>query len=332
MPIVVISPEEMQHKPDAPYARILQDAGLEIRYPSNPHFARGLGGDAETIEELRGAAAVLAGGEYFGKHALENLPDLRVIARVGVGFDRVDVETATRRNVAVTITPTANHEAVAEHAMALLLATAKRIVGDDTMLRSGQWKRRLTHPVRGSTLGLVGLGRIGRSLAVRALAFRMRVIACEPNADPGFVAEHGIELTDLPTLLASSDYVSLHCPLTPQTRGLFHRETLAQMKPGAVLINTARGGLVVEADLIEALRSGHLRAAGLDVFESEPIAPDHPLLKMDNVVVTPHTAGGDTRSLLDMGIEAAHAVATLYRGQWPAGQVVNAELEPSFRW
>ncbi|GIW94780.1 MAG: hypothetical protein KatS3mg110_2821 [Pirellulaceae bacterium] len=329
----MIVPEAMRDKPDAPYTRLLVEAGFHVVYPRNPQLARGLGGEAETIAELAGVRAVLAGGgEPYTERVFAALPELRVVARAGVGYDRVDVQAATRHGVVVTITPTANHEAVAEHTLALLLALAKNIVANDRRTREGGWRSELARPLRGQTLGLVGLGRIGRSVALRALAMGMRVIAFDVNPPQPFVSQHQIPIVPFHELLAQSDVVSLHCPLTPQTRGLFHREVFRQMKPGALFINTARGGLVVERDLVEALTDGTLGGAGLDVFETEPPAPQNPLFALPNVVVSPHVASADTRAMVDMGVEAARCIVQLSRNEWPGEAVVNNELKGHWRW
>lgn len=329
--IVLITPEAMLHR-DTPYARHLTEAGFDVRYPRDPTFARGLATEAETIAELREASAVIAGGEYYTPAVLEALPRLRVIARCGVGYDRVHVATATQRRVAVAITPTANHESVAEHMLGLLLALAKSLVQHDRMVRGGGWRTKLTEPVRGQTLGLLGLGRIGRSVAVRAQALGMRVLATETFPNREFVERQRIELVDFDTLLARADFLSLHCPLTPETQGLFHAGTLAKMKAGSYLINTARGGLVNEQDLLAALQSGHLRGAALDVFQVEPPASDNPLFQLDNVIFTPHIASADTLSLENMGLEAAQAIIRLKQHDWPTGAIINAELETNWRW
>jgi phosphoglycerate dehydrogenase-like enzyme len=239
---------------------------------------------------------------------------------------------ATRHSVAVTITPTANHAAVAEHTLALLFAVSRQIAISDRTMRAGQWIRRPLSPVRGRTMGLVGLGRIGRSTAVRCIALGMKVIAFEVKPIAAFVKQHGIELVSFDDLLKRSDFVSLHCPLTDQTRGLMNAAAFAKMKPGSLFINTARGPLVTEADLIAALQSGHLGGAGLDVFEKEPPDPNNPLFKMDQVVVTPHVGGGDTQSIADMGAEAARCIVALSRGEWPEGAVVNDSLKDGWRW
>jgi phosphoglycerate dehydrogenase-like enzyme len=332
MPVVQINPETMLHKVDAPYARLLREAGFEVRYPKNPIFARGGCDEAETIDELRGINAVIATGERYSDAVMAASPELRVIARAGVGYDRVDIPAATKHNKVVTITPTANHEAVAELALALLFAAAKRILPNDRATRRGEWPRKPLHPLRTRTIGVFGLGRIGRSLAVRCLALGMKVIATEQFPDRAFVERHGIELVDFDTLLARSDYLSVHCPLTDETRGLFNRAAFAKMKQDAVFMNTARGPLMNEADLLESLKSGHLRAAALDVFEQEPPSPDNPLFQLDNVVCAPHIAGADDLSLEAMGVEAAQCIVELFQGRWPEAAVVNAELKGKWKW
>jgi D-3-phosphoglycerate dehydrogenase/(S)-sulfolactate dehydrogenase len=332
MAVVLITPEAMREKP-APYVDIVREAGFEVRYPKNPIFTRGHCSEAETIDELSVASAVIAGGEVFSANVVAALPKLRVIARSGVGYDKVNVPACTKHDKVVTITPTANHEAVAEQAFALIFAFAKSIVPNDKGLRAGRWPGGfLTKPVRGQTLGILGLGRIGRSTALRGLGVGMKVIAHETRPDMAFVQKHGIELVDFDTILARSDYLSVHCPLNDETRGLMNRKTFAKMKPGSVFINTSRGGLQVEADEIEALRSGHLSGAGLDVFEQEPTSPDNPLFAFENVVMSPHIAGTDTKSMEDMGIEAARCIVALYRGDWPDEAALNPELKGRWKW
>lgn len=327
MPKVLIAPTAFFHVP-GPYVKLLQAAGLEVVYPpkADPRS------EADTLACLQGVSAIIAGGEFLNEKLLNQLPDLRVIARAGVGYDRVDIPAATQRNIAVTITPTANHESVAEHALGLLLALSRNIVGHHLDVLAGDWSRRRMVPVRGMTLGLVGLGRIGRSVAVRAQAFRLRVIAHDQFVDPELAKQLGVELVDLPTLFAQSDYISLHAPLNETTSGLINRQTLALMKPGGFLINTARGGLVVEEDVCAALESGQLAGAALDVFEVEPTPTTNPLLKQRNLIATPHLASGDYQSMEDMGTESARNIIALYQGGWPEGAVVNPQIRPTFHW
>ena len=225
MPSVLIFPEAY-YKTDAPYVQMFQDAGFEIRYPEDPTFTRGLHSEEETIEVIAGVDATVAGGEYYTPKVIESLPQLKVIARAGVGFDRVDVESATSHQVAVTVTPTSNHESVAELTLALLFAVTKKIVVNDRAVRGGAWPTDLLMPIRGQTFGILGLGRIGRSTAVRARALGMDVLACEKFPQQDFVKEQGIELVDFEQLLQRSDFVSIHCPLNDETRGMMNRDRI----------------------------------------------------------------------------------------------------------
>lgn len=333
MPTVLITPESMRHR-ETPCTDILRKAGFEVRFPKNESLGAGVLSNEEAIEEMSCADAVIAGIDNYSAPIIQACKSkLRVIARCGVGYDKVDVPVATQLNIAVTITPTANYEAVAEHALSLMFASAKFVVQGDKETRLGLWNRPLTEPIRGTTLGLVGLGRIGKALAVRGLALGMRVLAFETNPPADFLAQNpAVKLVSLDELYAESDFLSLHCPLNDNTRGLINKTSLAKMKKGSTLINTARGGLVVEADLLQALTSGHLRAAGLDVFEVEPTSAENPLFKLDNVVVTPHLAGIDWLSLQNMGIESANNIVNLYNNRWPEGAVVNHQLKSTWKW
>jgi D-3-phosphoglycerate dehydrogenase len=327
MPQVLITTEALRELPGK-HVDMLNRAGYEVRWPAKNVLLT----EDDTLEAMQGFVAVLAGGEPYSQRVIAGLPELRVISRNGVGYDRVDVAAATARGVAVTITPEGNHQAVAEHAIALVLAVARNIVSDSIGTRRGEWRRRKAFiPLRDATLGIVGLGRIGRSVAVRAAGFGMRLVAFEQFPNQEFARQYNIQLVDLDTLLAQSDFVTLHTPLTPETRELINRRTLACMKPGSVLVNTARGGLVNEDDLLAALKSGHLAGAGLDVLCIEPPPADHPLLALDNVVVTPHVAALDSRAIEDMAVGAAQNIIDLLDGRWPAACVVNPELKDAWR-
>lgn len=328
MPKVLITTEAVRHRP-GPHLAVLTEEGFEYDYPERNVLLT----EDETLAAMQGCVASMAGGEPYTDRVLAGLPELRVISRNGVGFDRIDVAAATHRGVAVTITPEGNHQAVAEHAMALLLAVTRSIVPYAVATRDGIWRRSAMHlPLRGKTLGIVGLGRIGRSVAQRAAAFGMRVVTCEKFPDAQFVAGSKIEVMDLDQLLTMADYVTLHTPLGPETRELINVRTLALMKPGSVLINTARGGLVNEDDLLAALRSGHLAGAGLDVLQAEPPPVDHPLLQLPNVVVTPHIASFDTQGVEDMSVGAARNIVDILQGRWPTGgALVNPEVKATWR-
>lgn len=331
MPRVLIS-APLLYKKDGPHVDLLKGAGFDVFFPPEAGLTQGTTED-ELLELLVGTSGTLASGELYSPRVLAEASDLRVVARVGVGYDRVNVPAATEQNIAVSITPNANHECVAEHAFALMLDIARTVTFQDRRMRRGEWKSEVMSPIREKTLGIVGLGRIGRSMAIRARAFRMNVIAAEKYPDEKFAAEHNIEIVPLDDLLARSDYISLHAPHTEETAGMINKTSIAKMKPGVRLINTARGGLVVEADLIPALESGHIAAAGLDVFEVEPTPADNPLLKLDNVVALPHIGGVDSKSLQDMATEAAQCIVDMHQGRWPKGSVVNqSDLPTDWAW
>lgn len=332
MTIVAVSTFPYVTSREVTFVRMLEKADFEVRMIYDDSFSHGHSTDEEEIALLQGASAVIAAGERYTKKVIESLPELRVISRVGVGFDSVDVSAATSNDVILTITPNSNHEAVAEHTMALIMSVAKSIVSRDKAMRSGGWPKETLMPIRGSTLGIVGLGRIGRDLAARGVAMKMDVIATDPQPNLEFVEKHAIQLVTLDHLLKTSDFVSLNCALSEHTHRLIDRHSLALMKPTAVLINTARGGLVVESDLIEALESGQIGGAGLDVFEIEPTAKDNKLYSMDNVVLSPHMAGLDTLSVEDMVNEAAQCVIDLFRGRWPEEAIINGELSGKWIW
>jgi phosphoglycerate dehydrogenase-like enzyme len=312
---------------DASFRATLQNAGFELVNTGKPYQLS----EDEILDALTGVSASLAGSEPYTARVLAAHPQLRVIARVGVGYDAVDVPAATVRAIAVTITPNTNQGSVAEHTFTLLLALVKRLIPQHLGTCAGGWPRTTNIPLRGQTLGLAGLGRIGKAVAQRALAFEMNVIAYDPFPDQAFAQAHGIRFVSFEQLLAESDMVSLHMPATAESKYLINRNTIALMKPTAYLINTSRGSVVCEADLYEALKNGRLAGAGLDVFEEEPPGRS-PLFELENVVITPHAAGTDFRSRDDMAQSAAEAIVDLSRGKWPSEKVVNPEIRDRFRW
>jgi phosphoglycerate dehydrogenase-like enzyme len=233
--------------------------------------------------------------------------------------------------VAVTIAPNTNHESVAELLFGLMLCLAKDIPNQHNAVKAGGWPRKANIPLRGRTLGIAGLGRIGKAVATRGQAFGMKVTAHDPFADTAWAEAHGVPLLSFDELVKQSDYLSLHLPATAETKHLISKRTLALMKPTAYLLNTARGSLVNEADLYAALKSGKLAGAGLDVYEEEPPGKI-PLCELSNVVLTPHAAGTDLQSRDDMALSAAQAVVSLSRGEWPAEKMVNPAVRERFRW
>jgi phosphoglycerate dehydrogenase-like enzyme len=268
---------------------------------------------------LGGVSAAIVSTDPFDAEVLASANALRVIARIGVGTDTIDVDSATRRGVAVCTTPGANASSTADHAVGLMLAALRRIPEHDAAIRAARWARTgdaTPWELNRATVGLVGLGAIGRLVRRRLSGFRTHVLVCDPAAAP----EPGCELVELDELLRRSDVVSLHVPLTTATRHLIDRRRLALMRPDAVLINTARGGLVDERALVEALEAGRLRAAALDVFEHEP-PTDPRLLALRNVILTPHVGGVSERSVAEMTRRATDAVVDVLAGRVPANLV-----------
>lgn len=313
---------------DSPYLDVLRQAGFELAF--NPHGAQMTA--EQLAPALKGASAVLAGSEPYTRQVIEANPGLKVIARVGVGYDAVDLAAATERGIAVTIAPGTNQDAVAEHTFALILALAKNLVTQCNEVHTGRWPRQANLPLRGRTLGIAGLGRIGKAVAVRGAAFGMKLLAYEPFPDRDFTQRYGIPLVSFDQLLQEADYLTLHVPLSAESKYLMCTKTLSRMKPTAFLINTARGGLVCEADVVKALKEHRIAGAGLDVFEEEPPGPGHALYGLPNVVLTPHAAGVDLQSRDDMALSSARSIVSLSRGQWPAEQVVNPEVRARFVW
>jgi len=251
---------------------------------------------------------------------------LQVVGRAGVGVDNVDLEAATRAGITVVNAPTGNTIAAAEHTLALLLALARRIAPADASVRRGEWKRAQFQGVelRGRTLGIVGLGKIGMAIADRARGLEMAIVGVDPYVTSEQAAIHGVELVDLDALLARSDAVTVHVPLTRATRGLIGAAAIAKLRPGAFVLNVARGGIVDEAAVADALRSGHLGGAGIDVFDAEPPAGS-PLLDAPNTVLTPHLGASTAEAQVAVAEEVADQVLEVLAGR-SARYAVNAPL------
>jgi phosphoglycerate dehydrogenase-like enzyme len=261
--------------------------------------------------------------------------DLVVIGRSGAGYDKVDVQACTENDVALFNAPLALNHPTASAALLLLLALAKRLPQQERIARQGRWDLQaevMGGELQGRTLGIIGLGHSGRELVRLVAPFAMRVLAYSPHADPAQAAALGVRLTTLEGLLREADFVSLHCRLTAQTRRLLGRAQLALLKPTAYLVNVARGPLIDQAALVEALRSGALAGAGLDVFEAEPPPPDDPLLRLENVIVTPHWLASTTDVWRATGRAMATGMLRAACGQVPEHVVNRAVLErPEFR-
>lgn len=235
--------------------------------------------------------------------------NLKVIARAGVGLDNVDLPAATQRGIVVMNTPSGNTISAAEQAFALMLAVLRNLPQADARMREGGWDRNkfTGHEAYGKTLGLIGLGRIGREVAKRAQSFEMRTIGCDPFLSKEIADAEGIELVDLETVLAESDIVSLHTPINDDTRGMINKDSIAKMKKGAFLVNAARGPLIVDEDLAEALKAGHLAGAALDVFHKEP--PENcPLIGLPNVITTPHLGASTEEAQINVAVQIAEQI------------------------
>lgn len=268
-------------------------------------------------------AVVVRSATTMDAEAIAAAPRLRVIARAGIGLDNVDVAAATTAGVLVVNAPTSNIVSAAEHAIALLLAVARNVAPADAALRAGRWQRARYTGVElsGKVLGIVGLGRIGSLVATRMAAFGMRLVAYDPYAAPEAAARAGVRLVPLETLLAESDFVTVHLPRTPETIGLIGAEAIASMKPGSRLVNAARGGIVDERALYEALVEGRIAGAGLDVFATEPCTAS-PLFGLENVVVTPHLGAGTAEAQEKAGTSVAASVLLALAGE-PVPDAVN---------
>ncbi|AMV21214.1 phosphoglycerate dehydrogenase [Planctomyces sp. SH-PL14] len=314
---------------EGPHVALLQEAGFTVQPVDrtldywNPDTL---------IREAQGCCAIVAGSEPYTRDVLHALPGLRVLARTGVGFDAIDTKTCDELEIVVATTPGVNHHAVAEHAIAMLMAIGRGFPFRDLECRRGQWLRVQTPRIMGSTIGIVGLGRIGQAVATRAVGLGMNVLSCEPYPNPEFVQTWGIELTSLDDLLSRSDYVTLHNPATAETRHMMNAERIGQMKPGSVLINTARGSLIDEKALYDALKSKHLRGAGLDVFEKEPLAKSSPLLEFENVIFCGHLAGLDVESQRDTLTMCADTITRLKNGGWPSERIQNLKGRSDWKW
>ncbi|MBI4372706.1 MAG: phosphoglycerate dehydrogenase, partial [Candidatus Omnitrophica bacterium] len=275
-------------------------------------------------------AIVVRSGTHLTKDIIQQAKQLRVIGRAGVGVDNVDLEAATKQGVIVMNTPEGNTISTCEHTMSLLMALARNISQAHASIRGGEWKRTkfVGTELHGKVLGVVGLGRIGREVAVRANAFGMRVLAFDPFITKESVRQLGVEFVDFETLLKNSDFITLHVPLTDNTKNMINEKTLKMTKPGVAIINCARGGLVDEKALYDAIQSGQVRGAALDVFEKEP--PDkNPLLSLDQVVATPHLGAATQEAQENVGVSVAQQVvdALLERGIRNAVNLPSVDFE-----
>lgn len=290
--------------------QMLLDAGFELR--CNP----GIRPTPDQLKEMvAGAYAIVAGTEKYTADVLEAADSLKAIIRFGVGTDNFDLTALREKQVAVGVIT--NHDAVAEYALTLILSLIKNLPRFDRAARDGQWARFPMRELRGKTVGIVGFGRIGRRLAELLGGFGVRLLVYDPFVSHEQVRGYDGEKVVMDDLLARSDVVSLHLPYTAETHHIIGRENLAKMKPGAYLVNTARGPLVDEQALYAALTDGRLGGAALDVFEKEPITKDNPLFALDNVVVSPHAAALSLETNYNGSLICARSIIRVYHGEAP---------------
>ncbi len=305
---------------------ILATAGAELVV----HYCRS---QSDIAAALSGTDAAIGHVEPITLSALEGATRCRALVQDAVGFEEVDVAAAARLGIAIANVPDYCTDEVSDHAMAMLLALARGLTPLAESVRHGQWNYESAgglHRLRGRTLGLYGFGRIARVVAEKAQAFGLRVFAYDPFVDHATMVKAGVAVSDdLEALLASADYVSIHAPLTARTERAFDAAALAHMRPGSYLVNVSRGGLIDEDDLLEALQAGHLAGAALDVMADEPPPPEHPLIALENVLVTPHAAWLSEESLRQRSVLSAEAVVAALEGRMPP-HTVNGE--DGFPW
>jgi D-3-phosphoglycerate dehydrogenase len=276
--------------------------------------------EADILAVARDADGVLVTYAKLPGELLRQLQRCKVIGRFGLGVDNIDIKAAAALNIVVTYVPDYCLQEVSDHAMALVLALARKVAFSNAVVQQGRWDMPAVVPIRrleGQVLGLVGLGNIPRRVAPKASAIGFKVIAHDPYVSAAIAQELGVELVSFERLLEISDFISVHAPLTPQTRGLFNADAFGRMKKGAIIVNTARGPLLDEASLVAALDAGHLGGAGLDVVATEPLSKESPLLGRSNVILTPHTAFYSVEALEELQTKCATDVAHVLSGERP---------------
>jgi len=253
-------------------------------------------------------------------------PRLKIISKYGIGVDKIDVKSATEFGLPVLFTPGVNHTTVAEHTFLLLLALEKNLIAAVDATRKGEWKRKTGHELLDKTIGIIGLGRIGKEVAIRARAFGMQAVGFDVYWDEAFARQQGVRrAATLDELFAAADYISLHTNLTPETRDMINAGSIAKMKKGVIILNCARGEIVHTADMVAALQSGQVAGYGADVLDQEPPPADHPLLKLPNCIVTPHVGSRTYESVVRQATTAVKNLILAMNGDKPIAQV-NPEV------
>src|SRR5215469_331755 len=289
--------------------------------------ARGPLNEADTLALVGDIDGYICGDDAITRKVLEKArPKLKVLSKYGIGVDKIDVKSATEFGIPVLFTPGVNHTTVAEHTFLLLLALEKNMLFHTDSTRSGGWKRKTGHELLEKTIGIIGLGRIGKEVAIRARAFGMKSVAFDVYFDEKFAAEHGVKRANsLDEIYKESDCISLHTNLTPETRDMINAASIAKMKKGVLILNCARGEIVNTADMVAGLTSGQVGGYGTDVLDHEPPPADHPLLKLPNVVCTPHVASRTFESVVRQATTSVKNLILAMNGEKPIAQV-NPEV------
>lgn len=307
---ILVTTTSFQDTP-GPHHDLLAEKGYDITRERGPLP------EARMLELVGDFDALLCGDDAITRAVIEkSLPRLKVLAKYGIGLDKMDVVAATEHKIPVTFCPGVNHTTVAEHTFGLLLAIYRDIVEQSNCVREGDWKRLTGHELMGKTMGIAGLGRIGKEVATRARAFGMNVLGYDVYWDESFAKKHGVErVTEVDELIRRSDVISLHMNLTPETRGFINAERLKLFKKNAVLLNCARGELVDSVALAAALNAGQIAGYGADVLDEEPPKPDHPLLKARGAVITPHIGSRTYESVVRQATMAAQNMINILEGK-----------------
>ena len=317
---ILVTTTSFQDTPGA-HHDLLAQTGWEII------TARGPLNEADTLALVGDVDGYICGDDLITRQVLEKaLPKLKVLSKYGIGVDKIDVKSCTEFGIPLLFTPGVNHTTVAEHTFLLLLALEKNFLYHTDSTRANGWKRKTGHELLEKTIGIIGLGRIGKEVAIRAKAFGMNVIGFDVYWDEKFATQYGVKrAASLDEVFAASDYLSLHTNLTPETRDMICAKNITKMKPGVLILNCARGEIVHTADLVEALKSGAVGGYGTDVLDQEPPQSDHPLLKLPNVICTPHIGSRTYESVVRQATCAVKNLILAMNGEKPIAQV-NPEV------
>lgn len=317
---ILLTTTSFQDTP-GPHHEMLGQTGWEIIR------ARGPLNEADTLALVGDVDGYICGDDAITRKVLEKArPKLKIISKYGIGVDKIDVKSATEFGIPVLFTPGVNHTTVAEHTFLLLLALEKNLLFHTDSTRAGGWKRKTGHELFEKTIGIVGLGRIGKEVAIRARAFGMKAMGFDPHFDEKFASEQGVRRAkSLDDIFKEADYITLHTNLTPETRNLINANSIAKMKKGVLILNCARGEIVNTADMVAALKSGAVGGYGTDVLDHEPPPADHPMLKLPNVVCTPHVASRTFESVVRQATTSVKNLILAMNGEKPIAQV-NPEV------